>query len=325
MSDSKHSPSRRRLIQGTLAGAAYLSYNSLASAQTAPPCTVGFDYAAYTVNDIPVLTQAAPGAMAAVAAEHQIKTNYYKADSYTNGGTSLETRYLFCVDVGPMPTSNLYHPVDLGALNSKNTITDIYVFNRLNNQLLFWRKIGSGDLAASAMFVVSAAQHAQQLKVTVVVRCSNHGYWGLNYDLSSNPPNYSTAVNPLDSSKVCGGVPLTRPYIAPSATGGQGDLTVLHRPNIIKVSDSQVRVFMGGPLDGSAKHGAFAEYHYIMGAALFDQNGNLISLPQTIIYTSANTHELIFNGFNLTAMNVKVLRAVMFDTLQGRLMSFADV
>ncbi len=326
MSDPKHSPSRRRLIQGSLAGAAYLSYSSLASAQTTTqPCTVGFNYANYTVNDAPIATQGSPGTMAMSAPEHKINANYYKADSYVIGGNSLETRYLLCVDIGAMPGSNLYHPVEIGALNNKNTLTDIYVFNQANDELLFWRKTGSNDLAASAMFIVTAAQHAQQLKLTIVVRCSSHDYWGMNYNLTSAPPNYSTAVNALDPNKVCGGVPITRPYIAPSATGGQNDLGVLHRPNIIKTSDSQVRLFMGGPLAGSGKHPAFAENHYIMGGALFDQDGNLISLPQTIVYSNANTHELVFSGFSLAAMGVKTIRAVMYDTLQGRLMSFLDI
>lgn len=324
MSDSKHSPSRRRLIQGSLAGAAYLSYSSLANAQSVP-CTVGFNFANYTVNDFPVLTQQNPATYGAVALEHKINANYYKADSYVIGGSSLETRYLLCVDIGAMPASNLWHPVEIGALNNKNTITDIYVFNQANNELLFWHKAGSSDTPNGAMFIVTPAQHAAQLKLTIVARCSQHGYWGLDYNLPGTPVNYSTAVNALDTTKVCGGVPLIRPYIAPSATGGQGDLGVLHRPNIIKVSDNQVKVFLGGDINGTGRHPVFAENHYIMGGALFDQDSNLIGMPQTILYSQANNQQLIFSGFSLAGMGVKTIRAVMFDSLQGRLMSFLNI
>lgn len=317
MSDSKHSPSRRRLIQGTLAGAAYLSYSSLARAQSNPPCTVGFNYANYTINDYPI--------QSALTTEHKINANYYKAESYVVGGSALETRYLLCVDIGPMPSSNLWHPVEIGTLTNKNTITDIYVFNQADNELLFWRKVGSSDLANGAMFVVSAAMHAAQPKLTIVVRCAQHGYWGLDYNLSGTPQNYSTAVTPIDFNKLCGGVPLLRPYVAPSATGGQGDLGVLHRPNIIKISDSQVRIFLGGDLNGSNRHPAFADNHYIMGGALFDQDSNLIGVPQTILYSNANNQQLVFGGFSLAAAGVKCIRAVMYDSLQGRLMSFLNV
>ncbi len=310
MPNQKLKTSRRELFKSSLAGAAYLSYSSVSHAQSSPTCSVGFNYSKFTINDVKV---------APAVGEHQIETSYFKADSYVVGAASLETRYLLCVD----PVS--LHPAEAGPLASKKTLTDIYVFNQANNELLFWKKISSGEPFPGAMFVVSAAQHAQGLKLTLITRCSSTGHHGVDFNLTSAPPNYSTAVNAYDGAKLCAGVPIARPYIAPSATGGQGDLGILHRPNIIVQSDKVVRAFLGGQADGTDKHPKFGQDHYIMGGALFDQNGNMLSTPQTILYSAAGNHEVIFPVNGLMNSKVKVLRAVMFDSLQGRLMSFLDI
>jgi hypothetical protein len=248
-----------------------------------------------------------------------VAAQYYKADSYVVGASTVETRYLLCVEA-------TLHPVESGALAAKNTLTDVYVFNQANNELLFWRKIDSGDpIAGSCMFVLTPQQHQAQLKVTIVARCSANGYYGLNYNLPAAPPDYKTAVVAYNGAKLCGGVPVTRPYIAPSASGGQGDMGILHRPNIIIQSDTLVRSFLGGQLNGTCKHPRFADNHYVIGGALFDQNGNMISAPQPILYSTAANHEIAFPVASLAASKIKVLRVVLFDSLQGRLMSFLDV
>lgn len=310
MPEDSFKASRRALLKGSLAGAACLSVSSIAQEAkgASAACHVGFDFATYTVND---------KAVAVAADEHTLILNYYIGDSYVVGNSNQESRYLLCVDH--------IHPIESGTLPAKNTITDIYVFNQANNELLFWKKMSSGEPYPASMFVVTAQQHRSQLKITVVARCSLHGYYGVNYSLPVAPPNYSTAVAPYDGTKFCAGVPLARPYLAPSASGGQGDMGVLHRPNIIVQSDTLVRGFLGGSLNGSGKHPRFADNHYVMGGALFDQNGNLISAPQTVIYSTAGNHEVVFPVASLAATKVTLLRMVMFDTLQGRLMGFLDI
>lgn len=310
MSENGHSPSRRNFFKGTIAGAAYLTLSErIALAQNVePPCTVGFHYQNYTVQDQKVLTQASPGNFAMVAPEHQISIGYFFADSYANGASGVERRHLLCVDMAANPS-----------------ITDIYVFSQADNSLLFWKKLSSGEATPSSMFVIPAPLRTLAPKITVVARSSIYGYWGRDFDLASAPANYTTAVNPVNFNLLCAGVPLARPYVAPAATGGQGDMGVLHRPNIVRVNDSTVRVFLGGQLNGSGKHPRFATNHYVMGGALFDQNGNLLSPSETVIYGAANDQQVTFNVPGLLQSGVKTLRAVMFDSLQGRFMSFLDI
>jgi hypothetical protein len=308
MGDKKSHISRRELLTGAAATAAYFSLNQ-ANAQSTlnPDCKVGFELKTYTVQGQPIYGISNPGPFAAFSNQYVMTINHFKTSSYVVGASGIEQRNLLCVDTQ----------------SSNRAISDIYVFDQADNSLLFWRKVGSADPTSSAMFVVPPA--LQSAKVTIVLRSQAHGYWGTDFDLSVTPVDYATAVNALDTTKICGGVPIARPYTAPAATGGQGNLGILHRPNIIPLSDGAVKVFLGGALDGSGRHPRFASNHYIMGGILLDQNSNLLSAPGSVIYASAANQEITFTGFSLSALNVKTLRAVMFDSLQGRLMGFLDI
>lgn len=325
--------SRRSFVKtATSMGIGALALPELAAAQQAAPaagtpCNLGFDLATYTVQDQKVKTQAQPGTMASVASEHTITANYYRAESYVVGQTTKETRHLLCVDVGSLPGMGVYHPVESGSFATRNSITDIYVFSQSNNQLLFWRKLGPMDIAPYAIFIVPPALVQAAPRLTIVARCSAHGYWGVDFDLSASAlVDYASSgvVGANDASKLFSGSSLMRPYLAPGANGGQGDLTVVHRPNIILMTDGRVQAFMGGPLDGSGKHGK-AESHHIAGGMLFDQNSNILGKMETIVYSQAANGIVTFSGFDLGKENVKTLRVVLFDTLNGLLMSFLDV
>ena len=322
MSTSPKALSRRDLLKGGTAAAALIALPARAAAAN---CMVGFNAAAYTVQGYPVQTQANPGSLGSVAYEHMVQINYYKVDSYLMSGSGTETRNLLCVDVGANPNGGMFHPVEVGDFAHKNTISDIYVFNQTDSSLLFWRKLGSADTHATAMFTVPASLVASKPKITVVARCSAHGYWGADADLGVTPLNYSGAVPSVNTSLICGGATLWRPWVAPNANGFAGDLGVLHRPMIIPQDNQTVKVWLGGDATGAGKHPIFAENHYVMGGVLYDQDGNLIGSNHTIRYSEANDQQVVFTGLNLSGDKVKTLRAVMFDTLQGRLMSFLDL
>lgn len=299
MSHDSFNSSRRSLLKGSFATAAYLSLTGRNALAQSLPCNVGFNFQNYTINDVAV-------AQAPAAGENAITANHYLTSSYAQGAGAIEMRNLLTLDVG------------------SSQITDYYVFNQANNELLFWKKLGSGEVGSSAMMVLAANQ--LNLKVTVVSRHASLGYFGRNLDLAAAAPvNYTTAVGTYNAALLCGGSTLLRPYTAPAATGGQGDLGILHRVNIIRVSNSEVRIHLGGDAAGAGRHGAFATNHYVMGGLLYDQSGNQLSDPGIVVYADANNQQLVFRGLDLAGDGVRVIRAVMFDTLQGRLMSFLDL
>lgn len=330
MSGPKKSISRRTFVKAASASLLLATPKPTQAQQSSSsiPCHVGFDFASYTVQDQAVSTQTKPGSQASVAPEHAITIDYYSVKSYKMDSTQTETRYLLCVDVGIAPLIGAFHPVEKSDFATRNTITDIYVFNQADNQLLFWKKFGPLDMAPSAMFIIPDLVRMGSPKLTIVARCSAHGYWGADFDMAANTPkDYSApgVVAKHDPTKLYGGSTLLRPYVAPAATGGQGDLGTLHRPNIIVRLDGKVDAFLGGPSTGTGKHPRFADNHYVMGGILFDQSGNILGKPETILYANAANHLVTFSGFNLITEKVKTLRAVMFDSLQGMVMSFWDI
>jgi len=337
MSLKKSELSRRAFMQATSLGVGSLALLPKSQAATPAVCRVGFHYQTYTVQDVKVLTQASPGTMGAVAPEHAISISYFKAVAFKVGSTNgqTETRHLLCVDVGMAGAAGVYHPMEANGVDARNTITDIYVFDQADNSLLFWRKLSGNDVAPWAMFIVPEAVQMRAPKITVVARCSAHGYWGQDFDMSVTPTPYATpgVVGSHDFSKLYGGATVMRPYtsavdpaINKEATGvTQSGLGEYHRPNIIKVSDNRVEAFLGGSLSMAGSHDRFEDKHYIAGGLLFDQNGNQLGKTEVILFSEAPQKKVVFTGFSLAAEGVKTLRVIMNDTYQGRFMGFLDI
>jgi hypothetical protein len=317
--------SRRNLLRSGVSGATAVGLLSGFKAEaldaSSAACRVGFDFQTYTINGISVAR------IASTAADmHSVKVSLWRTEAFKNYDNVREERFLLSVDVGLNPDLGLFHPTQDSSSGALDTITDIYVFNQANNELLFWKKLGSGELAPATMFSISAAMKNLGLKITVVARCSMHGYSGVNFDMAAAPKDYANSIlNNNDPNKICGGCTIRRPYVSYLATGSQGDLGVLHRPVINKISNSEVRVHLGGAADGTGRHPKFSDAHFVFGGSLWDQNGNELSNSQVVVFSNADTHQMIFKGMDLAGAGVKTLRALVYDTLQGRFMGFLDI
>ena len=256
---------------------------------------------------------------AAVAAEHKIDVKFWRTPLYGATATVL-TRHLLTIDVGANPAAGTFHPMSSSPFTEINTLTDIYVFNKATGGLLYWKQLSAGDEEPATMIVLNEADVTAQRTLTVVTRCSLHGYWSAEITLT-NPLQYATAVPIANDGLIFSGTSLRRPYSpADAATSGGQGLGDLHRTRFNILNNNQVSVRLGDT-DTSHPH---EPGHYIMGAALYDQNGNLLA-PMEIIRFSQNITTVGFDRLNLSGRGVKTLRCVMLDCLQGLVMTVFDL
>jgi hypothetical protein len=244
---------------------------------------------------------------------------HYKAPYFDHVLNMQKDIHLLTIDVGLDPANGIYYSVAGNDYSDLIFLTDIFVFNQATGDLLHSRRIGSSERIGSTMIVLDEALVTAQTKLTVVSHCLSNGYYSQVVDLAQPSLDYSTAVATFVPGAAFGGSSLLRPYISVDATGGQGNISSLHSPHFFSVSNTEVKVTLG---NHASKHGAFAENHYVAGGALFDQNGNLLSLMAEQTYAQAANHELIFNNLDLSGRGVTHMRAVVLDTLNGILQSF---
>lgn len=282
-----------------------------------------------TLNGEPIYSAGSPPAgLEAVSTDHRLNSKFYKVNHYANDSESKETRYFLTVDVGTTPELGIFHNMSSMKSNDLNTITDILVFNKMSGELLFWKKFGSNDKDPSAIFIFEDAFVSAGAALKVVTRCSQHGFWGEDVSISAatalDYKAYAQTIK-IDQSLFCANVSLRRPLVSYDAYGASDGSGSLHRPVINALSNTSVKIHLGGDMAGSGKHPRFGEAHYIVGGALFDQNGNTLGFSQCILYSQASDHSVTFNNLNLKERGVKWLRAVMFDCLQGRYMGFKKI
>lgn len=335
--------SRRDLLKGLAASgvapsviAPALGFSSQASAQQQCSNLIPFEKMSHaqpqlsgggsSLNGEPVLTQANPGNLSAFASEHRIDARFWSCAMFT--GATNGTRHLLTIDVGANPASGSFHPMVAGAtvgngvsLPSINTISDIYVFDATSGSLLYWRQLSGSNDQPSAMIVLNPADVTAQRSLRIVARCSLHGLWAQDIQLT-NPQNYSTAIPAYDAAAIFGGTSFRRPYSpASAATAGGQNLGDLHRTRFT-IESNRITIGIGNNHPHEAGH-------YIMGGALYDQNGNLLAPMETILFSEgAGVVSVSFNGLNsqiLQAKGVRTLRGVMFDCLQGLVMSVFEV
>lgn len=276
-----------------------------------------------TINGQVLHTQEDPGA-GGNPFEHQIQATLYKVTHYAHENASANNvTHVLTVDVGTIPDSGVFHPMDQSDMYAGNRIDCIMVFVETGaacDQLVYWRKFSTQDQSPSTMIVLDPALLGSKLRL--VAKCAQHGYWGTDLNLAlTTPVEYSTAVNSIDGQLPYGGVSLRRPYCtgAGVATGGQGDIGPVHMPEITVVDNNTVMVTQG---DDAAKHPVISATHYVAGAIIYDQNGNPLSTAESIVFGSTDFSQVIFTNLHLFERNVKSIRAVTFDTLNGLLMGF---
>jgi hypothetical protein len=252
-------------------------------------------------------------APAGVDLMHFPNAKFYAVNHYDHSAAAVRTQHLLTVDVANMISSS----------DSSNLsfISDIYVFRQDNSELLYWKRLADKSMTASAMILLDPALVTAGRKLTVIVVSEMHGHYGQTVDLAQAPLDYKQAVATFVSGAAYGGATLQRPYVANGATGGQGDIGSLHSPHFHSVANTEVQVTLGPK---TAKHGRYAENHYMAGALLFDQNGNLLGTSEQT-YASAANHNFVFSGLNLSDRKVSNLRCVVLDTLNGILQGFVKV
>ena len=323
---------RRGLLQGIAGAGAGLATSQALSLpityQSDVPCSnqyvpfseLAHAYPSYqslsnSINGHPIRSQGSTGSMAPVAPEHRIQAEFYSAPVYVGNG-DIETRHMLIVNVGN--NSNTPHPIDDGNFSELNTISDIYIFNNSSGELLYWKQFGGGDPSPSTMFILDETDVSAQRTLKIVARCSMHGYWSEQVTLSS-PLSYSSLLPSPNSSEIMAGTSLDLPYSPASrSTDGNQGLGNLHRIrfNIQSGNDQlSMQIGSGHPHQGS---------HYIMGGAIFDQSGNLLA-PIGHILFSQNSTMVGFDRLQLSNRGVKTIRGVIFDSLQGYIMTFIDL
>ena len=260
-----------------------------------------------------------PDGLVAGAGEHDLNAAFYYANYFDQLTQVQRRQYLIAVDVGTYPGGGQFHPISNSNTASPNIISDIYVFLDRDGSLLLRKRFGAADDTPSALFLIDEALVAAKEKVTVVAHCLMHGYFAQSLDLGQSAQNYSMAVTPFIAGTLFGGSSLRRPYVAYEATGGQGNVGVLHAPDFVVVNATNVQVTLGAP---ASKHGRFAENHYVAGGVLYDENGNIIALASELTYAQAANHLLNFTGFDLAARPVKTLRVAVLDTYNGIMTGF---
>lgn len=285
-----------------------------------------------TLNGEPIYSAGAPPAgLESVSTDHRLNSKFYKVKHYSNDSDcdcDVTTRYFLTVDVGPTPELGIFHNMSSMRSMELNTITDILIFNKTTGDVLFWRKIGSNDKDPSALFILDDALVNSGANLKIVVRCSQHGFWGedvtIGSSLATDYKSYAQTIK-IDENMFCANVMLRRPLVSYDAFGSSDGSGVLHRPVVNVISNMSVKIHLGGNLVGTGKHPRFGEGHYVVGGALYDQNGNTLGYNQNILYSQATDHAVVFENLHLKERGVKWLRAVMFDCLQGRFMGFKKI
>lgn len=253
--------------------------------------------------------------------EHALLVRLCAPTHFDHAAGASKTQHLLLIDVGSDVTVGSFHPTDYRDFKVVHSITDIFVVDTNTCRIILWKQFSMGDQTPSA-FMMLDDEHVQSgKKLKVIAACSTHGFFGLDVDLGTlGMTNYAEIVAPFNQALPFGGTAQHPfPYIALSATGGQGDLGVLHAPLLVRLNDNEMTVILGG----STPHDRYGDDHYIHGAALFDQNGHMLSAPVYVRYREATPGPLMtFKNLKLSERGVTHVRAVIFDTLNGYLQGF---
>lgn len=261
--------------------------------------------------------------IAAASGEHTINAKYYRTQYYDpSAGNAKKWQHLLTIDIGANPAAGNFHPVANSNFANLNLLSDVYVYRQDTSELLLWKRFGSHDQIPSAIMLLDEILISGAVKLVVVARCLQHGFFSQIVDLAQQPLDWATAVGTFQTGQPFGGSTLYRPYVSLNATGGQGDIGYLHAPHFHTVSNTQVQCTLG-PV--GARHGRYASDHYIAAGLLFDQSGNILALQAEQMYSQALNHNLVFSNLDLAGRGVRILRAVLFDTYNGIMQGFLKI
>lgn len=209
---------------------------------------------------------------------------------------------------------------------SGDTILAVLLYDRDSGNLIRAHKFNEGSLQVSVLMMIPDSFLTLTRNVSVVLHHATKGFIKRDFTMSKNLATpYSTLVAPFNSAQPFAGADPTRPYVAGAgvASGGQGDLGLIHYPNIEVLTEETVRVTLGGT---TARHPRINEDHYIAGATLYDQDGHIIALTTSVPYGDIVNYSIVtFPRQALRDRGITQLRTVVHDTFNGYLMGFLNL
>ncbi len=258
--------------------------------------------------------------------EHELKVKYYKAKHYSHALAAETTQPILTIEVGANPAEGLYHPLDFHDFKNVHAITDLFVIDKMNCEIVLWKRFSTSDQESFAYMILPQDLVERNAELKIVASCSTHGLFGVDYSLmDGNLSDYSSVVGTFNQTLPFGGSTLKFPYLSVEATGGQGNIGPLHAVAIEKISNDEVHAILGG----TQPHGRYGENHYINGGVIFDQNGQMLTQISLIRYGEAGSSStgptLKFTKLKLAERGVTHLRIAIFDTYNGYLQGFLKI
>ena len=209
---------------------------------------------------------------------------------------------------------------------SADAVLAIIVYDKSSGSIIRCHRFNPGSTQVNVLMMVPDTMLGVTRTISVVVHHATRGFLKRDFTMSKNlAAPYSTLVAPFNAAQPFAGADPTRPYIAGLglASGGQGDLGIIHYPLIEILTEDTVRVTLGGVLN---RHPRIGEDHYIAGAALYDQDGHIIALTTSVPYGDIVNFSIVnFMRAAVHERGITQLRAVVHDTFNGYLMGFLNV
>lgn len=243
--------------------------------------------------------------------------------SHSDGAAGHE-QYMLSVIVGRNRTS--FYPLRWRASNPSDTIFAVLVYDRDTGNLVRYHRLNESSSEVNILLMMPDSYLTTTRNISVVIHHSARGFIKRDFTMSKNLASpYATMVPIFNAAQPFAGANPLRPYIAGNgeASGGQGNLGLIHYPLIEVLTEDTVRVTLGGTTN---RHPRISETHYIAGAALYDQDGHAVTLTTSVSYGETVNYSVItFARAALRERGITSLRTVVHDTYNGYLMGFLNI
>lgn len=270
------------------------------------------------IDGVPV-QEAATGSDLDIFVDFTVATHYSHTDF-------LGTHEQFLLAVTAGRSRALPYQQRWRSNRSSETVLAILLYDKDTGNLIRCRRLNESSSTVATMFMIPDSFLSLTRNVSVVVHHSSRGFLKRDFTMSKNlAASYSTLVAPYNPALPFAGADLQRPFVAGAgvASGGQGDLGLIHYPQIEILAEDTVRVTLGG---STSRHPRIGEDHYIAGGAIYDQDGHELATTATVPYNDiVNFSTVTFPRAAIRDRGVTQIRATIHDTANGYLMGFLNV
>ncbi|CAN5523802.1 hypothetical protein BH10BDE1_BH10BDE1_14840 [soil metagenome] len=209
---------------------------------------------------------------------------------------------------------------------SAESVLAVMLYDKDSGNLIRAHHFNETSYQVSVLMMIPDSYLTLTRNVSVVVHHATRGFLKRDFTMSKNLATpYSTLVAPFNPASPFAGADPTRAYVSGLglASGGQGDLGLIHYPLIELLAEDTVRVTLGGT---TARHPRVGEDHYIAGATLYDQDGHIIALTTSVPYGDVVNYSVVtFPRIAIRDRGITQLRTVVHDTYNGYLMGFLNI